>query len=457
MNKALGIDISDLQPLLSSDASISYDASEAPRWSEFPAPNPGAVVNVAAEDDVLATVQYCVERDIQFLAQNGGHGCAITFNLGQNGVVINLSRLNHVRVNDEGTELWLEGGALVSDVVAAAYASNTTVPTPSCNCIGQLGAGLGAGYGNLVGVYGLIIDNLISVNLVTPAGKLITVTPKSDPELWFALRGAGPNFGVVTSATMRSYPVDKSGLNAWLGTLTFSEEKLEDLVQAIDSLTLEPEMVINLVFTASGSTDDFSISIIALLFYYGTDAAAKESFSSIYELGPETEESSIQPYDHWNDPQDGGCARGQRKQRFGAGLTRMVPATWRTLYDEYKAFLQETRATKSSLIMNATPWPPKSESLLDAAYPFRDTIKYNTWAQPTVDDPSLDAAAKKWGLRARDLLRSTSGLATNTTYVNGAYGDEELSVVYGDNVDRLRKLKTQMDPEGRFNQWFPLS
>ncbi|KAA8646661.1 FAD-binding oxidoreductase [Aspergillus tanneri] len=451
-----GPDLSGLRGLLSQDASVAYDRLGAPRWSEFPAPDAGAVVNAATEDDVLVTVRYCIEQNIPFLAQNGGHGSSITFTLDKSGVIINLEQLNHVRVNAAGTELWLEAGALVSDVVAAAFARNTTVPTPTCNCIGQLGAGLGAGYGNLVGAYGLIIDNLLSVNIVTPAGDRLEVSRESDSELWFAIRGAGPNFGIVTSATMRAYPVNKSGLSAWLATLTFSEKKIEDLVQAMNTLILHPEMAINLIFAASESGNNISFSIMANLFYYGTDSAGREAFSTIYAAGPETDDAGVLSYDHWNDPQDGGCAKGQRKQRYGAGLARMVPATWRELFQEYKTFVRQTGAVKSAVIMNGNPIR-ESTDVVDSAYPFRSTIKFNTWVQPSIVDSSLDAVAREWGLKSRDLLRSTSGLTKNCTYINGAYGDEDLSVVYGDNVQRLRKLKAQMDPHGRFNEWFPLS
>lgn len=74
----------------------------------------------------------------------------------------------------------------------------------------------------------------LSVNLVTAAGIAITVNPHNDPDLWWALRGAGANFGIVTSATMKSYSVPKAENGAWLGTLIYTDDKIEEIVEALN-------------------------------------------------------------------------------------------------------------------------------------------------------------------------------------------------------------------------------
>ena len=86
------------------------------------------------------------------------------------------------------------------------YANNAQVVTGSSNCIGVLGTNLGGGYGNLGGLYGLRVDNILSLNTVLANGTFLQVTPK-ESDLFWALRGAAPNFGIVTSVVMKSYPV----------------------------------------------------------------------------------------------------------------------------------------------------------------------------------------------------------------------------------------------------------
>ena len=115
----------------------------------------------------------------------------------------------------------------------------------------MLGAILGGGFGRLMGLYGLGVDKLISVNLVTSYGTQLTVTPNTWPELWWALRDAGRNFGIVTSAVIKSYPLPAAQNGAWAGSLIFSLDKIEVLVQAIDDLVLASQMVLFLYYAVS--------------------------------------------------------------------------------------------------------------------------------------------------------------------------------------------------------------
>ena len=116
--------------------------------------------------------------------------------------------LNQVTFNPQKTQATIGGGAISSDVIDTAYANDAQIVTGNCNCVGALGAGLGGGYGNLIGLYGFSVDNILSMDVVLPNGKTQTVTPKQ-ADLFWAFRGAGPNFGIVTSAVYKSYPVPK--------------------------------------------------------------------------------------------------------------------------------------------------------------------------------------------------------------------------------------------------------
>ncbi|CAG8977804.1 hypothetical protein HYALB_00010889 [Hymenoscyphus albidus] len=172
-----------LRPRLSTNASIVHSSSAAPRWSEFNPPQTGTVVNVATEHDVLLTVQYCIAADIPFFAQSGGVGWANTFSLGKTGTTINLRGLNEVTFNEKRTEVTVQEGTIIEEFINAAYQNHARVATGNCNCVGVMGAALGAGVRRLMGLYGLTIDNLISMNIVAADGKAKVVTPENDPDL----------------------------------------------------------------------------------------------------------------------------------------------------------------------------------------------------------------------------------------------------------------------------------
>lgn len=362
-------------------------------------------------------VQIANELNIPFLAQNGGNGWSTTLDkLNKNGIIINLAGIKAITFNSNKTQVTLQGGALISDTVAAGAANNALIPTGICNCVGTLGAILGGGVGNLMGLHGLGVDNVLSMNVVSPAGTAITVTPQTNPQLWFALRGAGPNFGIVTSATIKSYPVAApTGLNAWLGALVFTSNQLETLVQAIDQLVLQPQMAIELLFANSGDASA-SPAIILSVFYYGPEEEGKAAYASIYAVGPVADETAITPYAKWNAGGDTACIKGGRKPNFAAGLARMDPATWRAVYEQLGVLIKQPGAENSSLLMNAYPLATaQSLAADDAAYPFREELKFSAALTVNYADPAFDATAEEFGFRVRDLWRATSGLDGNQT------------------------------------------
>ena len=336
--------------------------------------------------------------------------------LNKNGIIIDLAGIKTITFNANKTQLTLQGGALVSDIVAAGAANNTLIATGICNCIGILGAILGGGVGNLMGLHGLGVDNVLSMNVVTPAGKAVTVTPPTDPQLWLALRGAGPNIGIGTSATLQSYPVaTPSGLNAWLGPLVFTSNQLEKLIQAIDQLVLQPQMAIELLFASSGNATA-PPTIILNVFYYGTEAEGKAAYASIYAVGPVADETGITPYAKWNAGGDAACTKGGRKPSFGAGLARMDAATWRAVYEQLGLLIKKPGAENSSVLMNGYPLAAAQNLSTDnAAYPFRKNLKFNAVFTPTYSDSTFDPTAEEFGFKARDMWRATSGLDGNQT------------------------------------------
>ena len=124
-----------------------------------------------------------------------------------------------------------------------------------------MGVFLGGGLARLQGRYGLGVDNILSVKLVTSEGELIEATPTHpDPNLWWELRGAGHNFGIVTSASIKVYPQHNNG-QSWIGNLIYPSEQLEAVVTTIDKLDLQEEMSIHFYY-AAGPAPNYEPTII---------------------------------------------------------------------------------------------------------------------------------------------------------------------------------------------------
>ena len=346
--------------------------------------------------------------------QNGGNGWSTTFNCGSKDLLINIQGLNKIQFCENKTSVTIGGGVLVRDLVNAAYENGTQVSTGNCNCIGVLGAALGGGYGRLMGSYGFGVDNIKSLRLVTPQAKVINVDP-SNEDLWFALRGAGPNFGVVTSATLKAYPVFRSENGAWMGPLVFGEDKLEALVRAINNLQFRPKMSVFLYFAAKPPA--FKPSIIASPFFLGGDRdIGKEVFASLFKLDPIVESTAWVPYNEINGASEAFCTKGGRKPTYGAGIGTLDPKTWREVWEEYQEFMK-TPGVGNSIILTEV-YPLKDASLMgddSAAYAFQSSVMYNAAVSLSYDDPSLDGKAQAFGSRVREMWRSSSALPRNQT------------------------------------------
>ncbi|KAF1969966.1 FAD binding domain-containing protein [Bimuria novae-zelandiae CBS 107.79] len=444
---------SDLIPKLSQAGIISFQ--DPLRWSEYHAPDPAVVVNVKSEADVQLTVLFCNTFGIPFLAQNGGNGWATTFTLHNDGVLINLAGLNKVTFNADKTQATIGGGASINATIQAANKAGALVETGNCNCVGVLGAYLGGGYGNLIGLYGLGVDQIISARLVTADGKLRTVSA-SDADLFWAIRGAGPNFGIVTSAVVKSYPATAAQRSAWTGALIFTPDKLEQVVQAIQDLNLKPEMSIFMYFTSSGPPTNAPVVLTTPYLYKGDAASGQAAFASLYAIGPIADTTSVLLYDQWNTGGDQFCTHSGRKPSFSAGIQTMIPSVWRQIWNEYTAFQAKPGAQNSIVLLEAySLGKVRSLPSSSTAFPHRD-VNFNAVAIPWYSDASYDQAAVIFGQKARSLWRASDGLGDNSTYINFANGDEDLSHVYGESLARLRTIKKQIDPQNRFNQWFDI-
>ncbi|MEO6117274.1 MAG: FAD-binding protein [Pseudolysinimonas sp.] len=167
---------------------------------------PAIVVRASTEEDVAAAVSFAVASGLGVAVRSGGHGGPM-YSPGSDRLLIDLAALNSISVDETGVTT-IGPGAVWSDVASALQPSGYAVTSGDTADVGVGGLALGGGIGWLVRRDGLTIDNLISARVVTAAGELVTASADENPELFWALRGGGGNFGVVTSFTVQAHPLD---------------------------------------------------------------------------------------------------------------------------------------------------------------------------------------------------------------------------------------------------------
>jgi len=174
-------------------------------WNQATERAPRVIVQCAREEDVLRAVEFARHHELEVAARSGGHshlgwGCS-------NGLVIDLSGMKRIDIDPSRRTARAEGGVLSGEVARAAGRYGLAPVLGQCPGVGATGLILGGGLGWLSGLHGASCDNLLSARLVTADGRVLIADSERNPELFWALRGAGANFGVTTSFECRLHPI----------------------------------------------------------------------------------------------------------------------------------------------------------------------------------------------------------------------------------------------------------
>jgi FAD/FMN-containing dehydrogenase len=190
-------------------------------WAKQVGVAPIGVVHCRRADDVQAAIRAARELDVPLSVRGGGHdwaGRALC-----NGIVIDLGGMRDVFVAPDRRTALVSGGALASDVAVVTDPLGLAVVAGSVGSVGMAGLTLGGGYGPLIGRFGLALDNLLEAQVVLADGRIVTAGPHHHEELFWALRGGGGNFGVVTALSCRLQ--DLPSVHAGVLVYPFSEAK----------------------------------------------------------------------------------------------------------------------------------------------------------------------------------------------------------------------------------------
>ncbi|KAI1170035.1 hypothetical protein F4777DRAFT_592257 [Nemania sp. FL0916] len=449
--------------LFPDDGASFTNATE--RWNVFRPPTYVAVVRPGTENDAVAVVKLARSHGIPFLATGGRHGYGTTLGDLQNGLEIDLSQFNEVYINKTTATMTIGGGTTFADVMDPVYAAGFQIATGSCSCPGMVGVTIGAGVGRSSGVFGLIQDSLISARIILADGRLIEVSEESNSDLFWGIRGAGANFGIITSATYRLHPQinDGQAVNMDFIIPFDSAPAYFDALESYNN-SLPPELASVTVIMFNETSN--SAALLANWVYLGPEEKARELLAPIFNIKPTTTAISVVPWSKvvsvagFNiDPLL--CQPAKIRALYSANVRNLSAATYNTTFEQMNSFYQDHPDARGSVIQLEI-FPNQKTLSVDrqsTAYPWRDALGNMiinfTWLEK---NQTSATAVQKLARKIRQGFVDTSGYPGLSVYVNYAYGDESLDQIYGkENLPRLVRLKKTWDPNGifRFSNQLP--
>ncbi|KAH8651245.1 hypothetical protein BX600DRAFT_441681 [Xylariales sp. PMI_506] len=448
-----------LRPMLSAGATVdtptdSNYAISAARWSDLSTPKPGAVINVACEGDIEAAVKWATDNNVPFVAQSGGHAWSTSLKINSSGVVINMRKLNSISIDTEKGLAVIGGGITVKEAMAVAKAHKVHLAVGTCNTVGVIPAMVGGGTGNLMGELGLGADNMVSARIVTADGIAKTVSATENTDLWWAVRGAGHNFGVISTVTIKTSPQLNEGMH-YQALLIFPPMKIEDVVQSVTTLEMVSTLVIDILFLRA--PPDFQHAVAVSVWHGGSEESAQKLIAPILDLSPIVAASGMVPYDHTNDGLDYLCFTGGFKPIWGVSIDEVKPEVLKEFWDTYVTY-SSNEDTKLSVVnlqrysmskVNATPIDSNAVS---------PGLRKNFFAffAGIYSNPSRHEVTREVGEKFRNVMNG--GEHNPLLYPNLATGDETVEKLYGDGekLEKLRRLKKQYDPNNVFSHYIPI-
>ena len=398
---------------------------------------PAAIVRCTRADDAVTAVRFARSHALPLAVKGGGHGVAGNA-VCEGGLVLDLSPMKHVHVDAGCRTVTAEAGVTLRELDDVTQAFGLATPTGVVSVTGLSGLALGGGLGWLNGLYGLTCDNLLAAEIVTASGDLLTVDDDGHPDLFWALRGGGGNFGVVTCFRFELHPI----ATVLAGRMTFAGDTVRPALAAYHELAVAaPD---ELTTMASVYRDGGEVGVAVIVCHIGSSADGERLLRPLRRLRPASDDVQEMPYHLLQRALDGGFPAGMQHYWKAGSLAALDERSIDVMLDYAARMPSESSGVGLQQLHGAA-------SRIDAtatAYPHRraryDWLLLSQWADPA-DSPRNIA----WTRAFFEAMRpSLSG----GVYVNnlGAEGPARVRQAYGPNHERLVAVKTRYDPANVF-------
>lgn len=476
-------------------------AASIERWSQAAEKPAGVSIVPTTAEEVAIAVKYANDQCIDVAVKGGGHSTAGASST-DGGVLIDLrSGMHSVTVDVDKKRLHIQGGAVWGDVDAAAYEHKLATVGGTVADTGVGGLTLGGGYGVLSGERGLVIDNMVGATVVLANGEVRQTSESEHPELFWALRGAGQNFGVTTELVLQAYPQG----DCFMGMMVFAPtpENIARLVAAVNDLheidetaegpkTKSNGRTMTLLGVVKPAPAGGQTMILVVVSCNTDESTGRELYKDFISIGPALDTLSMGPYPQVNKQVP--AITGMRSSMKGAAFVLPLREEFlHSILATYEEFTASCDDAKESLVAWELYDPCVVAKSENGCFANRG-LHLNSLIMPTWSKQENDQQCRQWardvsnmfkteieahgkmaseGIEGCASIRGHKGAVLLYGNYDVSFGqmfysyklfadnlqqyDERSKDIFGEHYDRLSQIKAEYDPKNMFNKLFGIT
>ncbi|MEK1926897.1 MAG: FAD-binding oxidoreductase [Rhizobium giardinii] len=418
-------------------------------WNAMVDRRPALIVQCAGAADVINAVRFASDNKLLVSVRGGGHNIAGNA-VCDGGLMIDLSPMKSVRVDITAKRAWVEPGATLADVDKETQSFGLAVPTGINSTTGIAGLTLGGGFGWITRKFGLTIDNLVSADVVTANGELVRASQTQNSDLFWALRGGGGNFGIVTAFEFQLHDLGPQVLSGLVvHPIADARAVLEQYRQALE--TAPDELTCWVVMRQAPPLPFLpqewhgkEVLVLAMCWCGDLDAGEKAT-QRLRSIGkPIADVVGPHPFAGWQQAFDPLLTPGARNYWKSHDFIALSDPAIEVLLDaiaklpgpECEVFIAHVGGAAGRIAAGATAFPQRNSHFVMNVHA--------RWREA-----AMDQACIGW---ARQLFEAAKPHSAGTAYINFMPEDEtdRVEAAYGDNYKRLAQIKQQYDPQNLF-------
>src|SRR5215831_16916604 len=404
---------------------------------------PALIARCRGVADVVDAINLTRRLGLEVAVRGGGHNVAGRATI-DGGVMIDLSSMKGIHVDPNNRTVRAQGGVTWGELNRETQLHGLAVTGGVVSTTGVAGLTLGGGLGWLMGKYGLALDNLRAVELVTANGMVVRASRDEEPDLFWAVRGGGGNFGVVTSFEYQLHPV---GPNVTAGLIVHPIDRARDLLEFYRESTQSLSDEHTLFATLTHSPDGSGTEIAALVTCHcGSLAEAEKAVQPLKQFGsPVLDVVGPMPYCQLNSMLDTGFPRGALNYWKSSFLTQLSDAAIGTMIDCFA----RCPSPMAQLLLEHIHGAAARIGASDTAFPHRGE-GYNFLVLAQWMQPADTRAGVAWARETYERMQPFFASGRYVNYLDDDEAGDPVAAAYGPNYRRLQQIKAKYDPKNFF-------